>query len=239
MEIKGKKVLITGSTDGLGKLLALNLAKLDANLIIHGRSKSKINDVISEIKSINSKISVDSILSDFSKPESVSRAFNKIKSLDILINNAGIWDEGNTVDISVDRIIELTNVNLLSYLLVTRILLPVLKNSKFAQILNVSSIAGVEIPQEYSHTIYSATKFGVQAFSEALAKEFSNSNLRVMGYYPGGMSTKLFKKAGIDYQEKESWMFDPQESVDAMVFMLTRNKKVNVKRMDLINHLDI
>jgi short-subunit dehydrogenase len=60
-----------------------------------------------------------------------------------------------------------------------------------------------------------------------------------MGYYPGGMETKLFKKAGNDYKEHEPWMFDPQESVEAIIFMLTRNKKINVKRMDLINQLEI
>jgi hypothetical protein len=58
-----------------------------------------------------------------------------------------------------------------------------------------------------------------------------------MGYYPGGMETKLFKKAGIPYKTHEPWMFDPQESVEAIIFMLTRDPKLNIKRMDLINHL--
>ena len=61
--------------------------------------------------------------------------------------------------------------------------------------------------------------------------------MRVMWFYPGGMESPLFKKAGNEYQDHEPWMFDPQESVDAIMFMLSRNKKVNVKRMDLINHL--
>lgn len=77
----------------------------------------------------------------------------------------------------------------------------------------------------------------MQAFSEALAKEFDNKNLRVMGYYPGGMATNFFKKANMPYKQVEPWMFDPQESVDAMIFMLTRNPKINIKRLDLINHL--
>jgi len=236
MDLRGKKVLVTGSTDGLGKLLTLNLAEHGASVIVHGRNQTKANAIIEELtKRFPNNHS--SIICDFNKPESVTKVFNDIEKLDILINNAGLWAEGNTSDISPERIIELTNVNLLSYLLVTRVLLPTLKKSDFGQILNVSSIAGVEIPQNYSHTIYSATKFGVQAFSESLAKEFENTNLRVMGYYPGGMETDLFKKAGVNYKRSEPWMFDPQESVDAIIFMLTRNKKVNVKRMDLINHI--
>lgn len=239
MDLKNKTVLITGSTDGLGKLLAINLAKIGCNLILHGRDKSKLDQLSSEIQNINDQISLTQILCDLNNPESVKSSFEGIDNLDILVNNAGVWAEGDTIDITTEKIIELTNVNLLSYLLVTRTLLPVLHKADFGQILNVSSIAGVEIPQGFFHTIYSATKFGVQAFSEALAKEFGNSNLRVMGYYPGGMSTDLFKKAGLDYKDNEPWMFDPQESVDAMIFMLTRDKKVNIKRLDLISHLEV
>src|SRR5690606_32687687 len=117
----------------------------------------------------------------------------------------------DTVEILPERIIELVNVNLASYLLTTRTLLPVLQESEFSQILNVVSVAGIEIPFDYYHTIYSATKFGLQGFNEALAKEFDNKNLRVMGFYPGGMETKIFKKAGNDYEVHEPWMFDPIE----------------------------
>ncbi|MBN1618838.1 SDR family NAD(P)-dependent oxidoreductase [Candidatus Dojkabacteria bacterium] len=230
-------VLITGYTDGLGKLLAINLAKRNFHIIIHGRNQDKAQAVIEELKAINPKGKYETIICDFNKPQEIADKFGKINTLDILINNAGVWAEGNTVDITPERIIELVNVNLLACLIVTRVLLPVLKKSNFGQILNVSSIGGVELPSGYFHTIYTATKFGVQAFSEALAKEFDNSNIRVMGYYPGGMNTKFFKKSGFDYKENEPWMFDPQESVDAMIFMLTRNPKVNVKRLDLINHL--
>lgn len=238
MDLRNKTILITGATDGLGMLLAQNLAKIGCNLIIHGRNENKIENLEKEISKINHNIIVSKIICDFNKPRTIKKEFEKVNHLDILINNAGVWAEGNTIDISSDKIIELTNVNLLSYMIVTKTLLPILQKSEFSQILNVSSIAGVEIPQGYFHTIYSATKFGVQAFSEALIKEFGNSKLRIMGYYPGGMVTKLFKKAGIDYKEVEPWMFDPQESVDAMIFMLTRNKKINIKRLDLINHLE-
>jgi meso-butanediol dehydrogenase/(S,S)-butanediol dehydrogenase/diacetyl reductase len=113
-----------------------------------------------------------------------------------------------------------------------------LLQSDFAQIINVSSVAGVEIPQDYYHVIYSAAKFGMQGFSEALAKEFFNKNLRVTGFYPGGMETNLFTKAGMDYKKHEPWMFNPQESVDAILFALKQDKKVSIKRMDLINQMD-
>lgn len=235
--LAGKKVLVTGSTDGLGRKIALELARREADVTVHGRDNQKTDSVLGELRNIHPGGKYEAIVCDLNKPDSIELAFPGVKSLDILINNAGIWQEGNTIEVSQKRIIEIVNVNLGAPLLITRALLPILQKSKFGQILNVVSIAGVEIPAAYYHTIYSATKFGLQAFSEALEKEYDNKQLRIMGYYPGGMETNLFKKAGNDYQKHEPWMFDPQESVEAIMFMLTRDPKLNVKRMDLINHL--
>ncbi len=237
-DLKNKKVLVTGSTDGLGKLMALNLTALGAQVIIHGRNEEKVRQTISELTSSHPQELITGMVSDFTQEEQALSHFAQIHDLDILINNAGVWLEGATATTPVEKIVSLTQINLMGHMLLTRTLLPVLLKSEFAQILNVSSIAGVEIPFDYFHTIYSATKFGLQGFSEAMAKEFAGKNLRVMGFYPGSMNTELFKKAGNEYKRGVSEMFDPQESVDAMLFMLTRSPKVNVKRMDLINHLE-
>jgi 3-oxoacyl-[acyl-carrier protein] reductase len=239
ISLKGKNVLVTGSTDGLGKHIILELIKQGSNVIVHGRSEEKVNNVIKEIQSTHSSITLQSIVCDLNKPQEIEKQFSQIDQLDTLINNAGVWLEGDTIDATSQKIIELTNSNLLAPLLVTRTLLSKLLEAEFSQILNVSSIAGVEIPAGYYHTIYSAVKFGLQGFNEALAKEFYDKNLRIMGYYPSGMETNFFKKAGVDYKDKEPWMFHPQESVEAIIFMLTRDKKVNIKRMDLINQLEI
>lgn len=235
--LSGKTILVTGSTDGLGHKLVVELVKQQSNVIVHGRNQSKVNKIIAELKQVNPSVTIDGIVCDFNNTQSIEKSFSGITRLDVLINNAGIWQEGATAEVSSEKIVEVVNVNLMSPLLITRTLLSALKKSDFSQILNVVSVAGVEIPTNYFHTIYSVTKFGLQAFSEALAKEYDNKQMRVMGYYPGGMETKLFDKAGIKYKTHESWMFDPQESVEAIIFMLTRNPKLNVKRMDLINHL--
>jgi short-subunit dehydrogenase len=230
MELTGKKILITGSTDGLGKELASTFISMGAEVTVHGRSKEKVEAVRNAIGAHNG------IVSDFNVPEGITEAFSGIAELDILINNAGVWSEGDTVAVSPEKIIELTNVNITAHMLVTRALLPTLLLSKFGQVLNVVSVAGIEIPFDYYHTIYSGVKFGMQGFSEALAKEFFNKNLRVMGFYPGGMETDLFTKAGLEYEPHEPWMFETKESVEAITFMLTRSPKINVKRLDLINH---
>lgn len=236
LDLRDKYILITGATDGLGKQLAESLSKLGAKLILHGKNSEKLLNMAKELeKSSGNK--VKTVLCDFRDSESIEAAFKSIKHLDILINNAGVWEEGDTLNISLEKIIELVNVNLTATLLVSRILLPNLLKADFGQILNVISVAGVEIPSGFFHTIYSATKYALQGFSEAIEKEFTNKNLRIMGFYPGGMKTQLFVKAGYEYKHDEPWMFDPIESVEAIIFMLTRNPKVNIKRLDLVNHL--
>lgn len=231
--LEGKRVLVTGSSDGLGRLLANELASKGALVTVHGRSEEKVDSVLKELEGEGHS----SLVCDYERPSEVIDRLKKINDLDILVNNVGMWQEGSTVEVSPEVIPKLVNSNLTGALLTTRVLLPILLNSEFSQIVNVSSIAGVEIPSGYYHTIYSAVKWGVQAFSESLAKEFDGKNLRVMGYYPGGMETEFFKKVGMDYDKHEPWMFDPIESVESIMFMLTRNPKVSVKRMDLINHL--
>jgi len=234
LDLKNKIVLITGSSDGLGKNLAISLSKLGCKLILHGRSEEKVKGVLNMLEGDGHSY----IICDFNKPEDIKERFSSIGELDILVNNTGVWDERDTIEIEPEKIIEMVNVNTTSYLLVSRILLPVLFKSEFAQILNTISVVGYEIPSGFYHTTYTATKYALQGYTEGMAKEFENKNLRVMGYYPGGMNTKLFDKAGHDYTDHEPWMFDVMESVEAMIFMLTRNKKINIKRMDLINQLE-
>ena len=231
--LKDKRVLITGSTDGLGLSIAKELVKHKAHLIIHGRSEEKVEQTITELKKLGAE-KVESFVCDLTQTEKIAATFSEIDSLDALINNAGVWLEGNTADATPEKIIELTKVNTLAPLLITRTLLPRLLEADFGQLVNIVSVAGVEIPSGYYHTIYTATKFAMQGFSEGLAKEFYGKNLRVMGFYPGGMRTGIFKKAGNSYKENEPWMFDPEESAEAIAFMLTRDKSVDVKRMDLV-----
>ena len=233
-----KYVLVTGATDGLGKVTALTLAKEGANVFLHGRNRERVEKIVNELTMQYPSQFFQSIVCDLEKSEDLEKAFSKIEKLDILINNAGTWIQGNTIDTSLEKISELTKVNMLAPLLITRILLPVLLQSEFGQICNIVSKDGAEIPYGYFDSVYVATKYAMQGFTESLSKEFYNKNLRVMGYYPGGMETNIFKKAGDSVKQHEPWMFDPQESADAILFMLTRNKKVAIKRIVLVNQLE-
>lgn len=234
--LQNKIALVTGSTDGVGKLTAVELAKAGSNVIIHGRNKEKAIQVHNELKKINPECHHKILICDFNEPQQITNKFSLIKKLDILINNAGIWNEGATLNLTPERAIALVNVNLTSAIVATRVLLPALLKSEFGQILNVISRAGYNIPEDHNRSVYTATKFGLKGFSESLTKEFYNTNLRVMGIYPGGMETDLFEKAGNTTKKQDPDNFNPQETADLIMFMLKANPEINIKRLDIENH---
>ena len=195
--LAGKKALVTGSTDGLGRKIVLELARREANIIVHGRDRKKVDGVVKELREIYPRGKFGKIVCDLNKLDSIEPAFSGIRNLDILVNNAGAWLEGNTADAKLEKIIELVNVNLGAPLLITRTLFLGAAKSQFGQILNVVSIVELKLGGFY-HTIYSATKFGLQALAKPWKK---NMTINSSGLWDitGGMETNLFKKPN-DYQ---------------------------------------
>src|SRR5581483_8095422 len=95
IDLKNKHILITGSTDGLGKATAVSLAKLGAQIILHGKEKEKLETTVREVQKV-SQHPVASVLCNLTDEKEILKQFSLIKKLDILINNAGIWYTGST-----------------------------------------------------------------------------------------------------------------------------------------------
>jgi len=127
-----KTILITGSTDGIGKLAAKKLAQSGHHIILHGRNSEKIEKVEAEIKSASGNENVYGYVADFSKLEEVtkmaSRIANDLPHIDILVNNAGVFKASNTIaGNGMDlRLV----VNYLAPFVLTNALLPMLMNGK-------------------------------------------------------------------------------------------------------------
>ncbi|MDQ6985442.1 MAG: SDR family NAD(P)-dependent oxidoreductase [Candidatus Dojkabacteria bacterium] len=102
--------------------------------------------------------------------------------------------------------------------------------NKYGQILNVSSIAGIEPSGDWG--VYTATKYAVRGFTDSLKKEFEDKAIKVMGFYPGGMNTEIFKTAGFD-SLNEPWMMDVNEAAEIVVFMLTRSIDVSMDHVEV------
>ncbi|PQJ19206.1 SDR family NAD(P)-dependent oxidoreductase [Nonlabens tegetincola] len=199
-----KTILITGSTDGIGKLAAIDLAKNGHTIFIHGRNREKVSKVVEEITKLTTSKTIYGFTCNFSQLQSIDDFVNQIASktikLDVLINNAGVYNSpvattNNGIDIRIA-------VNYLAPYLLTTKLLPLLEKSDSARVINLSSAAQSSISPEFflgKETVsesgaYAQSKLALTMWSFQLAKE--QPELNVIAVNPGSLlNTKMVKEA--------------------------------------------
>ncbi|MCG1037688.1 SDR family NAD(P)-dependent oxidoreductase [Polaribacter sargassicola] len=199
-----KHILITGSTDGIGKLTALKLAQEGNIIYIHGRSEAKVNNTISEIKDASKNDNVKGIVADFSDLKAVKQMAEQIKkevsSLDILINNAGVFKTPLTkTKVGLDiRMV----VNYLAPYLLTENIMPVLKQSSEPRIVNLSSAAQSSVKEGIltgnvsigANEVYAQSKLALTMWSFYFARQ--HPNITTIAVNPGSLlNTKMAKEA--------------------------------------------
>ncbi len=234
MELKNKIAVITGASRGLGKEIALLLAKEHCKLALIARSEKELSSLVSEIK--KSGESADYFVCDITDSvkvfETIKDITKKLGRIDILINNAGIYLEGNLEDHEPERIKQMFDVVVLGTIYATMAVVPLLKKQKSGQILNINSIAGVSTPGTSGpYTPYTSAKHAVTGFTNALAEELHGTGIKVLDFHPGGMNTEIFKTAGYNYRDSEDWMMNKQDIAKIAVFMLKQPEDVLIESM--------
>jgi 3-oxoacyl-[acyl-carrier protein] reductase len=212
MNLKDKVAIVTGGSEGLGLSIVKKLISEGCSVHIISRTKSKQEKVVSEISNENLFIHQ----SDVSNYGEVLDAINSIGDVDILINNAGLWLEGNLESNEAESISKVIDVNVKGVIYSTKAVLPVMKNKNDGYILNVSSTSGLKGREGQS--VYVASKFAVTGFTESLKEDLKATNIKVVGFYPGGMNTTLFEKAG--FPKKNSDWMDTEKVADIIVSIL-------------------
>jgi len=227
MDLKEKVVVITGSSDGLGKETALRLAKEGAKLALISRNEEELKKVAESTKELGApeaKAYKCDIRETDRLKEVAGEIVREFGGVDILINNAGIWQRlmplEEIPEEEIDAVIE-TNLSAMIHL--TNILMPELKKSKEAAILNVVSKSGVEAKTNQS--VYNASKYGARGFTENLILDLEGSNIRVAGLYQGGTNTKMFEKVG-NHPPKIDQFTDPKDLADVVAYMLSQPEKI-------------
>ncbi|NCO12115.1 MAG: NAD(P)-dependent oxidoreductase [Candidatus Pacebacteria bacterium CG_4_10_14_3_um_filter_34_15] len=228
MNLKNKTIIVTGASDGIGREIALRLAKDGVNVLLLSRDEKNLKLVQSEIEKIGSKSSY--YVCDLKSLEDIKKTVEKIsekyKKIEGLINNAGIWQKkDNLENISDEEIINVLQTNLTGLVLLTKHVMPLLLLADEAILINISSRSGYFA--DNGQSVYAASKFGVRGFTEVLQKDLKETNIRVGGVYQGGTNTKLFEKAGEDWtKEKYNGFIPTHELAEVVVFMASRPKNV-------------
>lgn len=194
-DLSGKYALVTGGSRGIGRGIALSLAKQGANVAINCTSSvDKAHDVVKEIK----KIGKDSFVvqGDVSKSDEVEKMFNQIKEkwgrLDILVNNAGIIDYATFEDLTEAQWDRVLAVNLKGQFLCAKAGVMMMEKNNWGRIINIASISsgGVGIGfKNISH--YTASKAGVVGLTENMALELAPKGINVNAVAPGAIESDM------------------------------------------------
>lgn len=189
MKLLGKSVVLTGASGGIGTCIAAELAKAGARLLLVGRDQVALERLYA---SLSSDPQAHMIYVGDLRDEEVRKGLSLTcarEQIDILINNAGVGEFNLLEQSDSAAIARLLDLNLNVPIQLTRLLLPTLKARPAAAIINIGSALGsIGYP---GYSVYSASKFGLRGFSEALRRELSDSNVRVMHFAPRATRTSL------------------------------------------------
>jgi len=217
--MKDRVALLTGAGGGIGRAIAVALAKEGVNLILFGGNNlEKLEETAKLVKEYGVACTVQKgDLTDYNQMQS---AFNQVVKtngkIDILINNAGMAFNAPIEDTPVEIFDKIMNLNARVPYLLTRLALPYLKKSNRASIINISSVvAHAGYPDQ---SAYSASKHALIGFTKALAKEVYKDGIRVHAVSPGGVYTDMIKITRPDLTS--DGMILPEEIADIVIFLL-------------------
>lgn len=193
MSIEGKVALVTGAGQGIGRGIALRLAKDGADIAIADLNEEKMRAVADEVRALGRKATIFKV--DVTKRDDVYAAIDhaekELGGFDIIVNNAGIAQIQPLADVTPEEIDKILKVNVQGVLWGIQAAAKKFKDRKQkGKIINASSIAGHE---GYALLgIYSATKFAVRALTQAAAKEYASAGITVNAYCPGVVGTDMW-----------------------------------------------
>lgn len=188
-----KTIVITGGSDGLGKAIAKKLSN-DNRIIILSDNEDRLITVSNELKCAYKVCDV----ADYNQVENTIKSIlQEYNSIDVLINDAGVWLAGDLTETNYESINKCIDINTKGPIYTTKAVLPSMYDNKSGLIINVCSQASFD-NDDFS-TVYNASKWALRGFNRSIQKAVSKRGVKVTGFYPGFMQTDLFKKAGNDY----------------------------------------
>ena len=190
-KLAGLRMLITGASQGIGRALAVAAARQGMRVLAAARSATLLDDLAREPRPMDSAL--ETVQADVTSADDRRRmaeaAVRHFGGLDVLVNNAGVGATGHFADVSPERLRAIMEVNFFGLTETTRVCLPLLRKGVTPAVVNISSIAGKRgLP---ARSEYSASKFAVQGFSEALRPELAKDGIDVLVVCPGLTKTNF------------------------------------------------
>mgnify|MGYP000016336043 FL=1 len=208
-------IIITGATKGIGRAIAVHFAKNGFNIAACARSEADLQALKTTLTELNSSISVYTQVCDVSIKSDVEQFGNFCKSvfktIDVLVNNAGVFIPGNVHDEPEGTLEQLIQTNLYSAYYLTRAIVPEMKLKQSGHIFNICSVASIN-PYDGGGS-YAISKFALYGFSQNLRHELKDHKIRVTAVLPGAVLTESWK--GTDLPESR---FIDVEDVASLIY---------------------
>ena len=231
-DLKNKNALITGAGKGIGKAIAIALAKEGVNVILLARTQSDLDEVAQNIKTYG--VQVQTLIADVSDINSVNtaveKALSQFKTIDILINNAGIAAFGKFLELEPKAWENIIQVNLMGTYYVIRAVLPNMIERQTGDIINISSTAGLN--GNALTSAYSASKFAVLGFTDSLMQEVRKHNIRVTALTPSTVATNMAKELKLTDGNPDKVM-QAEDIAELIIAQLKLNRRVFIKNASI------
>jgi len=188
IDLTGTTALVTGSTQGIGLAIATGLAAAGARVVVNGRSQTSVDRGIAELRESVPEADVVALVADIASAEGAARAVEQVPTVDILVNNLGIFGAQPVLEIDDEEWKRYFDVNVLSAVRLTRLYLPGMMERKWGRVLNIASDSAIVIPAEMVH--YGVSKTALLGVSRGYAKEAAGTGVTVNSVIAGPTHTK-------------------------------------------------
>lgn len=231
-DLKNKNAIITGAGKGIGKAIALALAKEGVNVILVARTKDEIESVAIKARSLRVKaLAITADVADINSVNSaVEKALAEFGTIDILVNNAGIATFGKFLELEPTDWERIIQVNLMGTYYVTRAVLPNMIERQTGDIINISSTAGLS--GNALTSAYSASKFAVLGLTDSLMQEVRKHNIRVTALTPSTVATDMAKELKLTDGNPDTVM-QAEDMAELIIAQLKLNRRVFIKNSSI------
>ncbi|MFH6934590.1 3-ketoacyl-ACP reductase [Flavobacterium sp. FlaQc-30] len=230
--LKNKNALITGAGKGIGKAIAIALAKEGVNVILVSRTQADVDQLADETNDLGVKsLALSADVSDIKSINSaVEKALTEFKHIDILINSAGIASFGKFLDLEPAAFEKIIQVNLMGTYYATRAVIPNMIERQSGDIINISSTAGLN--GNALTSAYSTSKFAVLGLTDSLMQEMRKHNIRVTALTPSTVATDMAKDLNLTDGNPEKVM-QSEDIAELVVAQLKLNRRVFIKNSSI------
>ena len=227
MNLKGKNAIVTGGGRGLGKAVAIALAKEGVNIGLTGRNEEHLKNTAEELKTLGVMAAyyVFSIDNEKAVQSGIAKLAEELGGIDILINNAGIGDFGSIADMPSETWEHVIKTNLFGVYYAAKAVYPFLKERGMGDIVNVASTAGLKGGPNMS--AYAASKAAVVSLSQSMMAEWRKENIRVITLTPSTIASDMSIQGGLTDGNPDK-VLQPEDFAEWVRDILKMNRRAMI-----------